>query len=148
MTALFIDKFLTELLVDGLDESLPPQRRIGLMVLRDEGDTDSTMTRRSDKGKSLRPDGQLRSLDGQRLLFKWEEKAAGVRLEEAVEDLRCETTSHTRLAFAWAAFPSSIVHMQCDLFNKQVLPCPSCPAGHWLPTAAWPLLTCHAKLQP
>ena len=92
MTALFIDKFLTELLVDGLDESLPPQRRIGLMVLRDEGDTDSTMTRRSDKGKSLRPDGQLRSLDGQRLLFKWEEKAAGVRLEEAVEDLRRETT--------------------------------------------------------
>ena len=81
MTALFIDKFLTELLVDGLDESLPPQRRLGLMVLRDEGDTDSTMTSRSDKGKSLRPDGQLRSLDGQRLLFKWEEKAAGVRLE-------------------------------------------------------------------
>ena len=84
MTARLIDRFLIDLLVVGLDQLLPAQQRLWVRVLRDEGDTDSTMTCRSDRGKSLRPDGQLRSGDGRWLLFKWEEKAAGVPLEEAV----------------------------------------------------------------
>ena len=133
MTALFIDKFLIELLLGGLDELLPAQQRLGLRVLRNEGDTGSAMTHRSNRGKSLRPDGQLRRGDGQRLLFKWEEKAAGVPLEEAVGDLKGNTTGvKHNCAFTWAACPSSIVHLQCDLFNKQVLLCPNCQAGHCL----------------
>ena len=99
MTARLIDKFLIELLVEGLDELLPAQQRLGVRVLRDEGDTDSTMTRRSDKGKSLCPDGQLRSTDGQLLLFKWEEKAADVQSEDAVKDLRCKTKGRTTFCF-------------------------------------------------
>ena len=148
MTAKLIDTFLIDLLVVGLDQLLPAQQRLGVRVLRDEGDTDSTMTRRSDRSKSLRPDGQLRSGDGRRLLFKWEEKAAGVPLEEAVEDLKGKTTGvKHNFAFTWAACLSSIVHLQCDLSNKQVLLFSDCQAGHCLPTAAWSVLTCNAELR-
>ena len=120
MTARLIDKFLIELLVEGLDELLPAQQRLGVMVLCDGGDTDSTMTRCSDKGKSLRPDGQLRSGDGQRLLFKWEERAAGVQFQEAVEDLTSEATGlKHNPALTWPACPSSIVHLQCGLSKSR-----------------------------
>ena len=134
MTARLTDKFLIDLLVVGLDQLLPAQQRLGLRVNRDEGDSDSTMTRRWDRGKSLRPDGQLRSGDGQRLLFKWEEKAAGVPLEEAVGDLKGKTTGvEHNCAFTWAACPSSIVQLRCDCSNKQVLSCSNCQ-GRALPT--------------
>ena len=86
-----INRFLLDLLVYTLDRLVPES--LGLSVLRDKGDSDSTMTRLSASRKSLRPDGQLRSRDGKRLLFKWEEKGAGASLDDAVEDLKRESCS-------------------------------------------------------
>lgn len=54
--------------------------------MRDKGDPDSTMTLLSGKSASLRPDGVIRSIDGRRMLMKWEEKADV--LADAVEDLK------------------------------------------------------------
>ena len=54
-------------------------------------DRDSTMTRLSGAGRSLRPDGQLRSGTGLQLLFKWEVKATSGSMLDAVEDLRGES---------------------------------------------------------
>ena len=51
------------------------------------------MTRLSDSGRSLRPDGQLRSTNGLQLLSKWEVKSAGVPMQEAVEDLKSESSN-------------------------------------------------------
>ena len=51
------------------------------------------MTKLSDSGRSLRPDGQLRSINGLQLLFKWEVKSAGVPMQEAVEDLKSESSN-------------------------------------------------------
>ena len=86
-----INRFLLDLLVYTLDRLVPES--LGLSVLRDKGDSDSTMTRLSASRKSLRPDGQLRSRDGKRLLFKWEEKGAGASLDDAVLDLKGEPCS-------------------------------------------------------
>ena len=86
-----INRFLLDLLVYTLDRLVPES--LGLSVLRDKGDSDSTMTRLSASRKSLRPDGQLRSRDGKRLLFKWEEKGAGASLDDAVHDLKGESCS-------------------------------------------------------
>ena len=47
----------------------------GFVPVRDKGDPDSTMTVLSEKSASLRPDNVIRSVDGRRLLMKWEEKA-------------------------------------------------------------------------
>ena len=54
-------------------------------------DRDSTMTRLSGAGRSLRPDGQLRSGTGLQLLFKWEVKATSGSMLDAVEDLQGES---------------------------------------------------------
>ena len=51
------------------------------------------MTKLSDSGRSLRPDGQLRSINGLQLLFKWEVKSAGVSMQEAVNDLKSESSN-------------------------------------------------------
>ena len=51
------------------------------------------MTKLSDSGRSLRPDGQLRSTNGLQLLFKWGVKSAGVLMQEAVEDLKSESSN-------------------------------------------------------
>ena len=58
----------------------------GFLPVRDKGDPDSIMTLLSGKSASLRPNGVIRSTDGQRLLMKWEEKADV--LADAVEDLK------------------------------------------------------------
>ena len=84
-----INRFLLDLLVYNLDRLVPES--LGLSVRRDKGDSDTTMTKLSASRKSLRPDGQLRSRDGKRLLFKWEEKGAGASLDDAVEDLKRES---------------------------------------------------------
>ena len=55
MTARLIDKFLIELLVEGLDELLPAQQRLAVRVLRDEGDSDSTMTPPLGQGQEPMP---------------------------------------------------------------------------------------------
>ena len=88
MTGHLVNKFLMDLLVAGLDHVVPCEQQLGLTVQRDERDHDSSMTGASDKGRSLRPDGQLRTSDGALLLFEWEEKAASVPLSEAEDDLR------------------------------------------------------------
>ena len=49
------------------------------------------MTKLSDSGHSLRPDGQLRSMYGNQLLFKWEVKSASVPMSAAVTDLKGES---------------------------------------------------------
>ena len=51
------------------------------------------MTKLSDSGRSLRPDGQLRSINGLQLLFKWEVKSAGVSMQEAVNGLKSESSN-------------------------------------------------------
>ena len=51
------------------------------------------MTKLSDSGCSLRPDGQLRSTSGLQLLFEWEVSSAGVPMQEAVEDLKSESSN-------------------------------------------------------
>ena len=81
-----INRFLLDLLVYNLDRLVPES--LGLSVRRNKGDADSAMTKLSASRKSLRPAGQLRSRDGKRLLFKWEEKGAGASLDDAVEDLK------------------------------------------------------------
>ena len=86
-----INRCLLDLLVHTLDKLAPES--LGLSVRRDKGDSDSTMTKLSASRKNLRPDGQLRSRDGKRLLFKWEEKGAGASLDDAVEDLKRESCS-------------------------------------------------------
>ncbi len=86
-----INRFLVDLLVYSLDRLVAEP--LGLSVRRNKGDSDSTMTKLSASRRSLRPDGQLRSRDGKRLLFKWEEKGAGVPLDNAVEDLKSESCS-------------------------------------------------------
>ena len=86
-----INRFLLDLLVFSLERLV--QEPLGLSVLRDKGVSDSTMTRLSASRKSLCPDGQLRSRDGKRLLFKWEEKGAGASLDDAVEDLKSDFSS-------------------------------------------------------
>ena len=90
MTEHLINKFFIDRLLGGLDGLLPAQQQLRLTVHWDPGNDDSTMTWSSSSGKSLRPDGQLRSRDGARLLFKWEETAAGAPFGDAVNDLRCE----------------------------------------------------------
>lgn len=98
MTLSAVDRFLVALLKQSLDTLVQASDlSVGLSVRRDEGDDDSTMTKLSASGRSLRPDGQLRSMDGMRLLFKWEEKAAGVPLQAAVDDL--QSASRESLAF-------------------------------------------------
>ena len=84
-----INRFLLDLLVYNLDRLVPES--LGLSVRRDKGDSDTTMTKLSASRKRLRPDGQLRSRDGKRLLFRWEEKGAGASLDDAVEDLKRES---------------------------------------------------------
>ena len=86
-------------LLQMLDNLLPPSQRIGLMSLRDQADSDSLMTLQSSNGKSLRPDGQLRSKDGMRLLCKWEEKGVDHPLSDAVEDLCTKTAVWTPLYY-------------------------------------------------
>ena len=88
LTSHLVNKYLLDPLLGGLETLLPYDQQLGLTVHRDEGDDDSTMTQASTTGRSLRPDGQLRSSDGLRLLFKWEEKAAGVAFRLAVRDLK------------------------------------------------------------
>ena len=88
LTSHLVNKFLLDLLLGGLEMLLPYDQQLGLTVRRDEGDDDSTMMRASATGRSLRPDSQLRSSDGLRLLFKWEEKAAGVAFRLALGDLK------------------------------------------------------------
>ena len=98
MTLSGINRFLLDLLVFYLDRLVPAP--LGLSVQRDKGDSDSTMTRLSASRRSLRPAGQLRSRDGKRLLFKWEEKGAGVSLDDAVDDLESESCS-LLVYFCW-----------------------------------------------
>lgn len=86
-------------LLQKLDNLLPSSQRIGLISLRDQGDADSLLTLLSSKGKSLRPDGQLRSKDGKRLLCKWEEKGLGHPLSDAMEDLCTKTAVWTPLYY-------------------------------------------------
>ena len=86
-----INRFLLDLLVFNLDRLVPEP--LGLSVQRDKGDSDSTMIKLSASRRSLHPDGQLRSRDRKRLLFKWEEKGAGVSLDDAVDDLKSETAA-------------------------------------------------------
>ena len=69
-TSHLVNKYLLDLLLGGLETLLPHEQQLGLTMHWDVGDDDSTMTQTSAKGKSLRPDGQLRSSDGLRLLFK------------------------------------------------------------------------------
>ena len=89
MTGHLVNNFLVDLLVDELDQGLPWQQELGLTVYRDEGDDDSTITGASDKGRSLRPDCQLRIQDDA-LLFKWEERAAGVPFRDSLDDLNSQ----------------------------------------------------------
>lgn len=68
-----------------LDRLAPPGTQLSLKKQRDSSDTSTGMTAPSTSGKPLRPDLQLRSSDGLRLLFKGEDKADC--LAEAVADL-------------------------------------------------------------
>ena len=90
ITLCAVSEIVVNLLL-AMDKLLSPSQRIGLILLRDQGDSDSLMTVLSHNGRSLRPDGQLRSKDGMRLICKWEEKGTAHRLSDAVEDLRAKT---------------------------------------------------------
>ena len=69
----------------ALDEFAPEDVRLRLVKRRDTADSSSGMTSLSQKGKPQRPDLQLLSSDGMRLLLKGEDKAAD--LVAAVKDL-------------------------------------------------------------
>ena len=81
----------------ALDEFAPPDLRLDLIKQRDTADSSSGMTSLSKRGKPQRPDLQLRSSDGMRLLFKGEDKAA--ELKDAVEDLRKKTAVWSALVY-------------------------------------------------
>ena len=87
MTSHIVDKFLIDLLLDGLERVLPAQQRLGLTLQCGMGEGDNTMAWTSAYGRTVRPDGLLRSSDGM-LLFKWEETAGSVGIHEAEEALR------------------------------------------------------------
>lgn len=54
----------------AMDDALASDRKIGLQVDRDKGDSTSLMTLASPSGQPLRPDGVMRALDGLRMLAK------------------------------------------------------------------------------
>ncbi|KXZ46145.1 hypothetical protein GPECTOR_46g214 [Gonium pectorale] len=81
----------------ALDSALPPAKRLGMVVERNQGESTSIMTVKSDTGSSLRSDGILRDTYGVRLLAKWEDTAEN--LQDAVEDLRKKTAAWTPLYY-------------------------------------------------
>ena len=82
-----------------MDTILGPFLRIGLSIQRDKANSDSLMTLKSDKGESLRPNGQLRHQDGIRLLAKWEERGAAHSLMDAKQALKRNTTAWSPLYY-------------------------------------------------
>ena len=74
-----------------LDNFAPLNARLNLVKQRDTGDSSSGMTSLSTRGQPQRPDLQLRTSDGMRLLFKGEEK--NKILADAVNDLRSKMTT-------------------------------------------------------
>ena len=81
----------------ALDRQAPAQVRLRPVLQRDTGDSLSGMTLSSDTGKPLRPDWQLRSSDGRRLLCKGEDK--GEDLAAAVHDLHVKTAHWSPLFY-------------------------------------------------
>ncbi|KAA6426295.1 MAG: hypothetical protein FRX49_03406 [Trebouxia sp. A1-2] len=69
----------------------------GFLPVRDKGDPDSTMPLLSGTSASLRSDGVIRSMDGHRLLLKWEEEADV--LAAAVEDFKVKTARWSKLYY-------------------------------------------------
>ena len=82
-------------------------------------DRDSTMTRLSDAGHSLRPDGQLRSNTERQLLFKWEVKSTSGSMLDAMEDLRGESGNQMQEALV----PPSMGRLQQASLHVTALPC-------------------------
>lgn len=74
-----------------LDDLAPTASRLQLLPRRDAGDSTSGLTSSSATGAALRPDLQVLTSDGMRLLFKGEDKAAS--LTEAVSDLSSKMAS-------------------------------------------------------
>ncbi|KXZ56075.1 hypothetical protein GPECTOR_2g957 [Gonium pectorale] len=81
----------------ALDSALPPAKRLGMVVERNQGESTSIMAVESDTGSSLRSDGILRDTYGVRLLAKWEDTPEN--LQDAVEDLRKKTAAWTPLYY-------------------------------------------------
>ena len=79
-----------------LDRVLRAAYRTGLVIQRDQTDSDQLMTLELATGGSLRSDGQLRNRDGG-LLAKWEERGAG--LMEAKQDLKAKTAAWSPLYY-------------------------------------------------
>ena len=69
----------------SIDKFAPRGAKLSLVKQRDTSDSSSGMTSLSTKGQPQRPDLQLRSSDGMRLLFKGEDKVED--LAKAVKDL-------------------------------------------------------------
>jgi len=90
--------------IQTLDNALASGHRIGLQVERDKGDDTSLMTLVSPSGRSLRPDGVMRTLDGLRMLAKWEDKGPNHAIHDAVADLQAKTAAWTPLYYGNAQY--------------------------------------------
>jgi hypothetical protein len=80
-----------------LDRAAPAEVQLRAVPQRDTSDSTSGMTLSSATGKPLRPDFQLRSSDGRRLLFKGEDKFESLAL--AVRDLHLKTAHWSPLFY-------------------------------------------------
>ena len=89
-----------------LDDLAPAASRLHLLTRRDAGDSTSGLTSSSSTGAPLRPDLQVLTSDGLRLLFKGEDKAAS--LPEAVSDLS------SKMARVWSPlFYGNLDYLLC-----------------------------------